>query len=160
MQDKIKLSSDQLKPMSMFQEISGAMAKDCVVDEKMNRVIFIVNKGEMGLAIGKNGQSIKNIKKSVGQDVDLVEYSDDRAELIANSLNPKLVKNIKLTEKTDGLKTAIVSVDDSKKGEIVGRNGKNAERARLLAKRYFQITTLQIINSAESQWINNLSINL
>ena len=135
----------------MFQEISGAMAKDCVVDEKMNRVIFIVNKGEMGLAIGKNGQSIKNIKKSVGQDVDLVEYSDDRAELIANSLNPKLVKNIKLTEKTDGLKTAIVSVDDSKKGEIVGRNGKNAERARLLAKRYFQITTLQIINSAESQ---------
>ena len=65
MQDKIKLSSDQLKLMSMFQEISGAMAKDCVVDEKMNRVIFIVNKGEMGLAIGKNGQSIKNIKKSV-----------------------------------------------------------------------------------------------
>ena len=160
MQDKIKLSSDQLKLMSMFQEISGAMAKDCVVDEKMNRVIFIVNKGEMGLAIGKNGQSIKNIKKSVGQDVDLVEYSDDPAELIANSLNPKLVKNIKLTEKTDGLKTAIVSVDDWKKGEIVGRNGKNAERARLLAKRYFQITTLQIINSAESQWINNLSINL
>ena len=160
MQDKIKLSSDQLKLMSMFQEISGAMAKDCVVDEKMNRVIFIVNKGEMGLAIGKNGQSIKNIKKSVGQDVDLVEYSDDPAELIANSLNPKLVKNIKLTEKTDGLKTAIVSVDDSKKGEIVGRNGKNAERARLLAKRYFQNTTLQIINSEESQWINNLSINL
>ena len=151
MQDKIKLSSDQLKLMSMFQEISGAMAKDCVVDEKMNRVIFIVNKGEMGLAIGKNGQSIKNIKKSVGQDVDLVEYSDDPAELIANSLNHKLVKNIKLTEKTDGLKTAIVSVDDSKKGEIVGRNGKNAERARLLAKRYFQITTLQIINSEESQ---------
>ena len=74
MQDKIKLSSDQLKLMSMFQEISGAMAKDCVVDEKMNRVIFIVNKGEMGLAIGKNGQSIKKIKKSVGQDVDFVEY--------------------------------------------------------------------------------------
>ena len=160
MQDKIKLSSDQLKMMSMFQEISGAMAKDCVVDEKMNRVIFIVNKGEMGLAIGKNGQSIKNIKKSVGKDVDLVEYSDDPVELIANSLNPKLVKNIRLTEKPDGLKTAIVSVDDSKKGEIVGRNGKNAERARLLAKRYFQITTLQIINSEESQWINNLSINL
>ena len=160
MQDKIKLSSDQLKLMSMFQEISGAMAKDCVVDEKMNRVIFIVNKGEMGLAIGKNGQSIKNIKKSIGQDVDLVEYSDDPVELIANSLNPKLVKNIRLTEKPDGLKTAIVSVDDSKKGEIVGRNGKNAERARLLAKRYFQITTLQIINSEESQWINNLSINL
>tara|TARA_B100000949_G_C14254207_1_gene439670 strand:+ start:777 stop:1232 length:456 start_codon:yes stop_codon:yes gene_type:complete len=151
MQDKIKLSSDQLKMMSMFQEISGAMAKDCVVDEKMNRVIFIVNKGEMGLAIGKNGQSIKNIKKSIGQDVDLVEYSDDPVELIANSLNPKLVKNIRLTEKPDGLKTAIVSVDDSKKGEIVGRNGKNAERARLLAKRYFQITTLQIINSEESQ---------
>ena len=151
MQDKIKLSSDQLKLMSMFQEISGAMAKDCVVDEKMNRVIFIVNKGEMGLAIGKNGQSIKNIKKSIGQDVDLVEYSDDPVELIANSLNPKLVKNIRLTEKPDGLKTAIVSVDDSKKGEIVGRNGKNAERARLLAKRYFQITTLQIINSEESQ---------
>ena len=149
MQDKIKLTSDQLKLMSLFQEISGAMAKDCIIDDKMNRVIFVVNKGEMGLAIGKNGQSIKNIKKSIGQDVDLVEYSEDPVELISNSLNPKLVKDIKLTEKADGLKTAIVYVDDSKKGEIVGRNGKNAERARLLAKRYFQISTLQIINSEQ-----------
>jgi N utilization substance protein A len=37
--------------MSLFQNITGAIARDCVVDEKMDRVIFIVNKGQMGLAI-------------------------------------------------------------------------------------------------------------
>jgi N utilization substance protein A len=43
---------------------------------------------------------------------------------------------------------AIVLVDPKKKGIVVGREGRNAEKARLLAKRYFEITHVQI-NSPE-----------
>ena len=32
---EIKLSSDQLSLMSMFQGMTGATARDCVVDEKL-----------------------------------------------------------------------------------------------------------------------------
>ena len=47
--------------MSLFQNITGAVARDCVVDEKMDRVIFIVNRA-MGLAIGKGGSTIRQLQ--------------------------------------------------------------------------------------------------
>jgi N utilization substance protein A len=39
-------------------------------------------------------------------------------------------------------------VDPRKKGIVVGREGRNAEKARLLAKRYFDIDSV-LINSPE-----------
>ena len=39
-------------------------------------------------------------------------------------------------------------VEPRKKGIVVGREGRNAEKARLLAKRYFNITNV-LINSQE-----------
>jgi len=39
-------------------------------------------------------------------------------------------------------------VDPRKKGIVVGREGRNAEKARLLAKRYFDIGNV-LINSPE-----------
>lgn len=147
MPEKIKLKYEELSLMSLFQSVSGAMARDCVIDDKMDRVIFIVNKGEMGLAIGKSGQSIKNVQNAIGKMVELVEYSDDPREFISNALDPKLVADIRLSEKVDGTKIATVLVDQRKKGAIVGRNGRNAEKARLLAKRYFEIGNIHIIQA-------------
>ena len=54
----IKLSTDQMRLMSLFQNVTGATARDCVEDEKQNRVIFVVNEGKMGLAIGKGGSHL------------------------------------------------------------------------------------------------------
>ena len=42
----------------------------------------------------------------------------------------------------------IILVDPRKKGIVVGREGRNAEKARLLAKRYFDITSV-LINSPQ-----------
>ncbi len=147
MPERIKLTSDELGLISLFQNVSGATARDCVIDEKMERVIFVINKGEMGLAIGKNGASIKNIQNQIGKTVELVEYSDVPKEMIINALNSKFISNVRLTEKVDGSKIAVVVVDQRRKGAVVGRNGKNAEKARLLAKRYFQISNIHIVAS-------------
>ena len=53
MTQEIKLSTDQMRLMSLFQNITKATARDCVEDEKQNRIIFVVNEGKMGAAIGK-----------------------------------------------------------------------------------------------------------
>ncbi len=63
-------------------------------------------------------------------------------------LNPKLSSEIKMNKRADGTLQAIVIVDPKKKGIVVGREGRNAEKARLLAKRYFEITSV-LINSPE-----------
>lgn len=143
---EIKLTSDELRLMSLFQSITSATARDCIVDGKMDRVIFVVNKGQMGLAIGKGGATIKQLQNVVAKKVELVEFSEDPVEFIRNMLNSEMVADVKLSDRPDGTKQAVVTVDARKKGAVVGREGRNAEKARLLAKRYFQITNVLIVS--------------
>lgn len=144
MTETIKLTTDQIKLMSLFQNVTGATARDCIEDEKQDRVIFVVNQGKMGLAIGKGGATIKNLQNVVKRNVELVEYSEDAAEFLKNMLNAKLVSEVKINKRLDGSLQAIILVDAKKKGIVVGREGRNAEKARLLAKRYFQISSVLI----------------
>jgi len=150
MTQSIKLTTDQMRMMSLFQNVTGATARDCVEDEKQNRVIFVVNNGKMGLAIGKGGSHIKSLQNIVKRNVELVEYDEDPAKFLKNLLNNKLVSEVKINKRADGTKQAIVLVDPRKKGIVVGREGRNAEKARLLAKRYFDITSV-LINSPQKQ---------
>ena len=148
MPQTIKLTTDQMRLISLFQNVTGASARDCVEDEKQNRVIFVVNEGKMGLAIGKGGSHIRNLQNIIKKNVELVEYADDAVEFLKNMLNPKLVTDVKLNKRPDGTTQAIVLVDPKKKGIVVGREGRNAEKARLLARRYFEITSV-LINSPD-----------
>ena len=148
MAQSIKLTTDQMRMMSLFQNVTGATARDCVEDEKQDRVIFVVNTGKMGLAIGKGGIHIKSLQNIVKRNVELVEFDEEPAKFLSNLLNSKLISEVKINKRADGSKQAIVMVDPRKKGIVVGREGRNAEKARLLAKRYFDISSV-LINSPE-----------
>jgi len=152
MTQSIKITTDQMRLMSLFQNVTGATARDCVEDEKQDRVIFVVNAGKMGLAIGKGGSHIKTLQNIIKRNIELVEYSDDPTVFLKNMLNSKLVSEVKINKRADGTLQAIVLVDPRKKGIVVGREGRNAEKARLLAKRYFEISSV-LINSPERKTI-------
>jgi len=140
----IKLTSDQLGLISIFQNMSGATVRDCIVDDKGGRLIFIVNKGQMGLAIGKRGSTIQNIERVVKKPIEVVEWSDDPAEMIRNALDPSAVQEVRLTDRLDGSKSMAVIADPRRKGAVTARGEKNAEKVRLIAKKYFDIANVQI----------------
>lgn len=128
----------------MFQGMTGAMARDCVIDEKRNRLIFVVAKGHMGLAIGKEGAAVKKIERAVRRPVEVVEWADDIDGLVKNALGARYVQEVRVSDRLDGTKGVVVIVDQRKKGAVLGLGGKNAEKVRLLAKRYFKIDNVQI----------------
>ena len=144
MTQAIKLTTDQIRLISLFQNVTKTTARDCLDDEKQNKIIFVVNEGKMGLAIGKGGSNIKSLQNILKRNVELVEHFDDPTKFLKNILNPKFVNEVKLDTKQDGSSQAIVIVDQGKKGLVVGREGRNAEKARLFAKRYFDISSVQI----------------
>ena len=148
MTQSIKLSTEQIRLISLFQNVTKTTARDCVDDEKQNRIIFVVNEGRMGIAIGKGGSNIKSLQNILKRNIELVEYFDDPIKFLKNILNPKLVNEVKLDTKPDGSAQATVIVDHGKKGIVVGRAGCHAERARLFAKRYFDISSV-LINSPQ-----------
>jgi len=46
-----------MRYIALFESISGASVKDCIVDEVEQRAIFVVNPGQVGVAIGKGEET-------------------------------------------------------------------------------------------------------
>ena len=149
MKQSIKLTMDQMRKISLFQKITKVTPRDCIDDEKQDRLIFVVNEGKMGLAIGKNGSNIKSLQNLLKRNIELVEYYNDPIKFLKNLLNAKLINEVKISKRADGSPQAIVLVNPNNKGLVVGRAGRNAEKARLLAKRYFDIPSV-VINNQEA----------
>ena len=149
MKQSIKLTMDQMRKISLFQKITKVTPRDCIDDEKQDRLIFVINEGKMGLAIGKNGSNIKSLQNLLKRNIELVEYYNDPIKFLKNLLNAKLIKEVKISTRADGSPQAIVLVNPNDKGLVVGRAGRNAEKARLLAKRYFDIPSV-VINNQEA----------
>jgi transcription termination/antitermination protein NusA len=144
--EKIKLTPDEFSYLSLFQTITTAVARDCVIDDKMERVIFVVNKGQMGMAIGKGGSNIKQLQNVITKKIELVEYSESPVNFIKNIFNSDMVQDVKISERVEGTKSAVVVVDMKKKGIIVGKEGRNVDKARILAKRYFNISNVLVLS--------------
>jgi len=149
MAQEIKLTSEELKLIALFQKITRASARDVIDDERMNRLIFVVNEGKMGLAIGKGGSNIKNLQNILKKDIELVEYAPEPEAFLKKILNQKFILSIEFSERLDGTTQAEITVNAEKKGVVVGREGRHAQKARLLAKRYFNISKV-LINSPET----------
>lgn len=140
----IKITADEMRYIALFESISGASVKDCIIDEEQGRAIFIVNTGQVGVAIGKGGRNIHTLERMTGKKHEIIEYSEDPAIFIKNALKPAVVKEVRVSERADGKKIAVVTVSPKDKGVAIGKNGKNAERLRFLAKRYFNIQNVSI----------------
>jgi len=140
----IKITCDEMRYIALFESISGASVKDCIIDEEQGRAIFIVNQGQVGVAIGRGGRNIHTLEKMTGKKHEIIEYSEDPVQFIKNALKPAAVREVRITERTDGKTIAVVTVNPKDKGVAIGKNGKNAERLRFLAKRYFQIQNVSI----------------
>jgi len=140
----IKFTSLEMRFIALFQSITGATVKDCIVDSDLNRIIFVVKEGNIGMAIGKRGKNIHLLEKMTGKKHEVIEHSDNPAQFIKNALKPAKVDEVRITERMDGKTIAVISVNPKDKGVAIGKNGRNAERIRFLAKRYFQIQNVSI----------------
>jgi len=140
---KIRLTSDEMRYIALFESITGATANDCVIDDDNDRIIFVTKKGDMGLAIGKGGKNINTLRKMVGRYVEVVEQADTTDELIKNSLAPVLIKDTPTTEKPEK-KIVVIEVEPRDKALAIGKNGRTIDKTRMLAKRYFQIDNVLI----------------
>ena len=140
----IKLTSVEMRYIALFQSITGATVKDCIVDDELNRIIFVVKEGSIGMAIGKRGKNIHTLEKMTGKKHEVIEHSDNPAQFIKNALKPAKVDEVRITERMDGKTIAVISVNPRDKGVASGKNGRNAGIIRFLAKRYFQIQNVSI----------------
>lgn len=132
----IKIGAQEIDFIKFFESKTGATVKDCIINES---ITVIVKEGDVGLAIGKQGVVINDIKKKVGKEIHVHEYSEDPSVFIAKLFHPVRVEKVEI----DGAR-AVVVVDPDEKKRAIGRGGKKIEAVKALAKRHFGIEEIRI----------------
>lgn len=132
------LTEDCMRLISEFESLTGAGSRDCVIDERNSRIIFVVNPGEMGLAIGKKGASIKKASDVMGKRIEVVEYSDNAETFVKNCFLPAQVLDVEFEDSERGV-VAHVEVKEEDRGIAIGKEGKNIFKAKKLSMRQHDI---------------------
>src|SRR3989344_5507207 len=111
----ITLSQEIIGFINIFEKLTGAAVKDCFLEE--GKIVFVINPGNMGLAIGKNGSNIKHASAVLKKTVNIIEFNPDPVLFIKSLLFPIKPKEVKLQDAT----ILIVPNDIKEKGKIYGR---------------------------------------
>ncbi len=130
---KIVFNQELLGIMDIFGKITHVSVKDCFRDE--DTLYFIVDKMDIGKAIGKGAENIKKIKQRLNKNVRVIAYGNNVVSFVKNFIYPTKVDDI---AEEEGV-VSIRSEDRKVKGLLVGRDGKNLKLINKAVKRFFDV---------------------
>ena len=150
----IKIDRESMELMSLFNNISGAIIKDCLVlsmpGSDSEVIIFLVKKEDVGKAIGKAGENVKDLMTKIQKKIDVIPFSEDIFEFIKfifkTTKNSIKVQNIEIKDSKNYKKTVIISVRPQDRGKAIGKEGSMIRKVKELVLRYFEVDNV-IINT-------------
>ncbi len=150
----IKFDRKSMELISLFNNLSGAIIKDCLTfDSPENNseiIIFLVKKEDVGKAIGKSGEHVKDLMNKLQKKIDVIPYSEKLEQFIQFILNTSknsiTVQEIEIKENKNDKKTVIISVKPQDRGKAIGKEGSMIRKVKLLVTRHFEVDNV-IINT-------------
>jgi len=150
----IKIDRSSMELISLFNNISGAIIKDCMIfkspENHSEIIIFLVKKEDVGKAIGKAGEHVKDLMAKLQKKIDVIPFSENLNEFIQSILNTTKssikVQNIEIKESRNQKKTVIISVRPQDRGKAIGKDGSMIRKIKLLVLRRFDVDNV-IINT-------------
>ena len=121
----VTLSDEARQVIVLFEQETEATVRDCVVDDEYDRLLVLVKAGEMGQAIGPNGQHVQRVEERLDREIKLVEDAPTAADFVASALEPAAVYNVTISENDDTV--AYAEVADEDRGAAIGADGRNIE---------------------------------
>ena len=137
----IALTNEAMKCIRMGTQIIHVDIIDCMIDD--DKVIFVVRRGQLGAAIGKNAKNLERLRNVFKKTIKFVEEESDKKHFIRNLCKPYEIDEIQLAGSEEE-PVAIISVSASDKSKLIGKNGRNIEMIRDLAKRHHNFKDVQI----------------
>ncbi len=139
MNDKITFDTDTLKLMKLFDDMTHAKLKDCFLDRE--KLIFLVEAGEITKALGKNKANVPKMEKLLNKKIKIVEYSPERTTFIKNYITPLKIESIS----EEGDVVTIVGSDTKTKGLLIGIKAQNLRNLEKIVGKYFTVQEIKVI---------------
>lgn len=143
----VRIRKEEISYINFFEGVTGARVKDCVIDQKRDRVILVVNQGQMGLAIGRRGKNLRKLQDMTGKQYEIVEYFDEIVSFLKNILKPVIPREIRVAGIGGRGKVLTIIVNPKDRGVTIGKNGRNIDKISMLARRYFDVDKVRVVVS-------------
>ena len=131
-----------MKFISMFEHETHARIKDCFVDQKDQALVFVVEPGELGKAVGKQGAHVKRFEQKLRKKVRVIAFHPEKLQFIQNMIMPLRVRSIE--ETPDGV--VIIDGGDARtRGLLIGRAAQNLRNLEENVRRYFKVKEIRVI---------------
>ena len=138
---KLTFDTDTIRMITLFENITHAPVKDCMIDKDSNTVYFLIEEGKIGVAIGKNGSSVKQAERAIGKTIKLFESSNDLVSSVKKMIPQATSIKVK---NEDGKVTVEIRVEKKNRPIVIGRNGRNLKLYRELLKRNHKVDNLSV----------------
>jgi len=135
----IVFTTETIRLLTLFENMTNVPVRDCFINDDV--IFYIVEEGKIGLAIGKNGSSIKNVERVIGKKVKVFEYSKNPVKFIKNLIPQS--KEVKIINNGD-LITAEVKVSKNNRGLVIGRAGVKIKIYKEILRRVHNISDIQV----------------
>jgi len=136
--------------------------KSCVREPGSRSKVAIQSKVEdldaIGACVGQRGTRIQTVMQELGgEKIDVIAYSEDPKEYIANSLSPAKVAKVEILPKN----TALVLIPKDQLSLAIGRNGQNVRLAAKLTNWKIEARSLEDVEKeGEEKMIEDIKKNL
>lgn len=119
--------------INMFEKLTHAAVKDCFPEG--DSLVFVVEPGQMGLAIGKGGANIKKVSSVFKKEIKAFEFNPEPVGFVRNLLFPLKPKDVVREDNV----VIIRASDTVEKGKVFGREKTNLRRIQEIVSKYFQV---------------------
>ena len=137
----IMLSNEDMQFINMANKVTKTDILDCISTE--DKIIFIVKKGQLGAAIGIKAKNLEKLRGLFKKTIKFIEYDSDKQRFVVNLFKPYKINGVTI-EGDDNSSVAKVEVSVGDKSKIIGRDGRNIEIIRNLARRHHGIKDVQV----------------
>jgi len=136
---RVKYDAEIMKYMALFESLTGARLKDCIVSN--DGIMFIVEENEIGKAVGRKGSNVHRISNLMKKDIKVVEFNSDIGKFIENLIYPLKLKEFRNEEGV----ISVYAKDTRERGMIIGRDRSRINSIKEILSRHFKVDEIKVL---------------
>lgn len=125
---------------SLFEQKTGSTVKDIFYD-KNDKLTIVVEAGDMGKALGKGKSHLFTLQEQLQRKIRLVEYIDDRIEMIKRFIAPLQAVSID----DQGEIVVIHGPDLRTNGLLIGKQARNLRNLEWMVQKFHAVKEIKVV---------------